>query len=252
MKKKVFLLLLINIIFHNCIGQIKSNNSKSIDMKYFNEKYYNDWEIDTSFPIIPETKFLKKGNNKVKITKGDKVIQVELSSTINPYTYLYTYDIKQEIQLSNGKKFHKMEVGTWEYFDINGKLQKRIDADEGFSFSLNDLIKKMKKEYKIELLDSININISRGFFKNRRCYQISIPTTSEYEYDVYKIDGETGEILLSPNIKDEIQETSQTPKTTTFNGKTYTEEEWKAFEQEQWEKYQAKRNKKGFFDWLFG
>jgi len=41
-------------------------------------------------------------------------------------------------------------------------------------------------------------------------------------------------------------------KTTSFNGKTYTEEEWKAFEQEQWEKYQAKRDHKSFWDKLFG
>ena len=38
----------------------------------------------------------------------------------------------------------------------------------------------------------------------------------------------------------------------TFNGKTYTEEEWKAFEQEQWEKYQAKQNHKSFWERLFG
>lgn len=42
------------------------------------------------------------------------------------------------------------------------------------------------------------------------------------------------------------------PKTTTFQGKTYTEEEWKAFEQEQWEKYQTNRNHKSFWEWLFG
>jgi len=44
----------------------------------------------------------------------------------------------------------------------------------------------------------------------------------------------------------------QKKKTTSFNGKTYTEEEWKAFEQEQWEKYQANRNHKSFWDKLFG
>ena len=46
--------------------------------------------------------------------------------------------------------------------------------------------------------------------------------------------------------------TTKTPKTTSFNGKTYTEEEWKAFEQEQWEKYQANKNHKSFWDKLFG
>ena len=38
----------------------------------------------------------------------------------------------------------------------------------------------------------------------------------------------------------------------TFQGKTYTEEEWKSFEQEQWGKYQANRNHKSFWERLFG
>ena len=44
------------------------------------------------------------------------------------------------------------------------------------------------------------------------------------------------------------------PKKTThtFQGKTYTEEEWKSFEQEQWGKYQANRNHKSFWERLFG
>jgi len=40
--------------------------------------------------------------------------------------------------------------------------------------------------------------------------------------------------------------------TRTFQGKTYTEEEWKSFEQEQWGKYQANRNHKSFWERLFG
>ena len=40
--------------------------------------------------------------------------------------------------------------------------------------------------------------------------------------------------------------------TRTFQGKTYTEEEWKSFEQEQWGKYQSNRNHKSFWERLFG
>ena len=193
---KTFYLYIVLLFSLGC----KAQEFDLCDMKRFDEQVFKDWEVDTSFSSIPNTKFLKKGNNKVKITKGDKIIEVELSNATNPYTYLYTYDAKQKRQVSRGERFHRMEVGIWEYFDSNGKLQKKIDADEGFSFSLNDLIKKMKKEYGIDLLAAIHINMSRGFFNNHRCYQIAIPTTSEYEYDVYKIDGETGEVLLSPKI----------------------------------------------------
>ena len=66
---------------------------------------------------------------------------------------------------------------------------------------------------------------------------------------VWCIDGETGQVYT----KEEYKNRNKSPETThTFQGKTYTEEEWKAFEQEQWEKYQANRNHKSFWERLFG
>lgn len=63
------------------------------------------------------------------------------------------------------------------------------------------------------------------------------------------VDGETGQVYT----EEEFKNRNTSSKTTyTFQGKTYTEEEWKAFEQEQWEKYQAKRNHKSFWERLFG
>ena len=71
----------------------------------------------------------------------------------------------------------------------------------------------------------------------------------DYVDIVWYIDGETGQVYT----KEEYKNRNKSPETThTFQGKTYTEEEWKAFEQEQWEKYQAKRDKKHFWDKWFG
>ena len=39
-----------------------------------------------------------------------------------------------------------------------------------------------------------------------------------------------------PSKEEYLKKIKRTPKTTTFNGKTYTEEEWKAFEQDPWGK----------------
>lgn len=48
-----------------------------------------------------------------------------------------------------------------------------------------------------------------------------------------------------------IKKSSSTPYRT-HNGKNYTEEEWKIFEEQEYQKYQEKKNKKGFLDKLFG
>ena len=69
-----------------------------------------------------------------------------------------------------------------------------------------------------------------------------------YKDQNWYIDGETGQVYT----EEEFINRNKSPKTTTFHGKTYTEEEWKAFEQEQWEKYQVKRDKKSFWERLFG
>ncbi len=71
----------------------------------------------------------------------------------------------------------------------------------------------------------------------------------KFMYVYYLMDVETGRVYTEEEF---FKEEEEKPKTTTFQGKTYTEEEWKAFEQEQWEKYQANRNKKSFWDKLFG
>ena len=63
------------------------------------------------------------------------------------------------------------------------------------------------------------------------------------------VDGETGQVYTEEEFKNRIKSQEITR---TFQGKTYTEEEWKAFEQEQWEKYQAKRDKKHLWERLFG
>ena len=89
--------------------------------------------------------------------------------------------------------------------------------------------------------------------------------SSEYfkQTDEIKLDAQTGEILshrillkdpvlplriIKIVLPDKTHKNYKKDTTHTFQDKTYTEEEWKAFEQEQWEKYQAKRNKKGFWD----
>ena len=242
------------LIIGTYICKSQESNNLIRDMKYFNEDYFKDWKADLSFVATVNSSYLKKGIERVEIEKGGKEILLRFSNTQDPYEYFYTYDPIKKVQLMKGFLFCSMAIGSWEYFDTNGELIKKKDMNEGFTFSLDDLIKKMKQDYQIDLCDKTNnISIIRGYFDGHQCYQIVIPTSFEDEYKVYKIDGFTGEVLLAPNFKRKKEKKKSTSsKNTTFQGKTYTEEEWKAFEQEQWEKYQAKRSKKGFWDILFG
>ena len=53
-------------------------------------------------------------------------------------------------------------------------------------------------------------------------------------YVYYLMDVETGRVYTEEEFFKEEEEKAKT--TITFNGKTYTEEEWKAFEQDPWGK----------------
>ena len=240
-------------------------------MKYFNKEKFKDWEVDTSKLVFPGTTYLKKGNDRVEISIGEKTKQIKLTNIIDPYMYVYRYYAKTDILMQESKFFYSVLIGkTYTYNEI-GKLIKEENWDAPYKVSIEELITICKQKLNLDLMDmSLKLTVER-YNEEKAIYIIRIPdpdTMTGIEAKYITISADNGEILLEKEIhsKEEFQESiediynpssskskdNKAIKTTTFNGKTYTEEEWKAFEQEQWEKYQAKRNKKGFFDWLFG
>ena len=239
-------------------------------MKYFNKEKFKDWEVDTSKLVFPGTTYLKKGNDRVEISIGEKTKQIKLTNIIDPYMYVYRYYAKTDILMQESKFFYSVLIGkTYTYNEI-GKLIKEENWDAPYKVSIEELIKICKQKLNLDLMDmSLKLTIER-YNEEKAIYIIRIPfpNTRNTKAKYITISADNGEILLEKEIhsKEEFQESieeiynpssskskdNKATKTTTFNGKTYTEEEWKAFEQEQWEKYQAKRSKKSFLDKLFG
>ena len=264
---RIFFLTLL-LLINSCKAQ--NNNLNSNNMKYFNKEKFKDWEVDTSKLVFPGTTYLKKGNDRVEISIGEKTKQIKLTNIIDPYMYVYRYYAKTDILMQESKFFYSVLIGkTYTYNEI-GKLIKEENWDAPYKVSIEELIKICKQKLNLDLMDmSLKLTIER-YNEEKAIYIIRIPfpNTRNTKAKYITISADNGEILLEKEIhsKEEFQESieeiynpssskskdNKAIKTTTFNGKTYTEEEWKAFEQEQWEKYQAKRNKKGFFDWLFG
>lgn len=265
---KIFFVYILLLLSFSCTAQINDFNESN--MKYFNKEKFKDWEVDTSKLVFPGTTYLKKGNDRVEISIGEKTKQIKLTNIIDPYMYVYRYYAKTDILMQESKFFYSVLIGkTYTYNEI-GKLIKEENWDAPYKVSIEELITICKRKLNLDLMDiSLDLTIRR-YDKENPIYIIRIPdpdTMTGIEAKYITISADNGEILLEKEIhsKKEYKESmeeihnpslkskdNKAPKTTTFNGKTYTEEEWKAFEQEQWEKYQAKRSKKGFFDWLFG
>ena len=173
-------------------------------------------------------------------------------------------------------------IGKWTFigetliFDKEGNIVSRINEDKKFEkakIKLDDILlflqekkvlnikegtlwydkKYFRFSYEIIFSDQdeeifwiVKINDAIPFNPKKHGYIGCDRPLFFYEY--FYIDAMTGKVFT----QEEFINRHKTPKTTTFHGKTYTEEEWKAFEQEQWEKYQANKNHKSFWDKLFG
>ena len=223
-------------------------------MKRFDEKVFKDWEVDTSKLVFPGTTYLKKGNDRVEISIGEKSKQIKLTNIIDPYMYVYRYYPKTNILMQETKFFYSVLIGKTYTYNEKGKLIKEENWDAPYKVSVEELIAICKRKLNLDLMDmSLDLTIRR-YDKENPIYIIRIPdpdTMTGIEAKYITISADNGEILLEKEIhsKKEYKESmeeihnpslkskdNKASKTTTFNGKTYTEEEWKAFEQDPWGK----------------
>lgn len=275
MKKIIFVSIL---LFFSIQGksQEKDNKLDMNSMKYFNEEQFNDWEKAGDFS--KEEKRLKKGDKKVYILKYKDILNINISSINNAFTERYAYSPKTKVCITYIKEF-KSTMLVLKKYDEQGNLIEEKNYEKMYKISIEKLIEIAKEKLSIDLNLPGPPNVHRYDYDEKRTpvYVITIVYYNGFGRTI-SIDANTGEILFDKEIGggDEFiieynsedhyineyyplkkkrtskSKTTKTPKTTSFNGKTYTEEEWKAFEQEQWEKYQANRNKKSFWDKLFG
>jgi hypothetical protein len=151
MKKIIVLCLL--VLINSCSSQKIKNNLKENTMEYFDINKYKDWEIDTKYSPTGKDKYLKKGEERISIEYFNDAVQIELNTINSPYYKFKKFSLKTNRLLLIGTEFYDIHVGIWESYDETGQLIKKIDYDKPYKFSIEDLIKKMKNEYDIDLLD---------------------------------------------------------------------------------------------------
>jgi len=266
---KIFFVYILLLLSFSCTAQINDFNESN--MKYFNKEKFKDWEVDNSKLICNSAiTYLKKDNKRAKIIIDKDIRRIRISSINDPYTYVYQYYIKTDVLKEEIVLFYDMIIGKIYTYNEIGKIIKEENWDTPYKISIKELIIICKKKLGLDLMDmSLGLRVER-YSHLTPIYVITIPGINMIagEAKYITISADNGEILFEKEIhsKEEFKKfieeiynpspskskDNKAIKTTTFNGKTYTEEEWKAFEQEQWEKYQAKRNKKGFWDKLFG
>ncbi len=115
------------------------------------------------------------------------------------YEFFSEYDINGLLMLTV-TTFYNIEFGTVKHYDKSGNVTKEENLDTSYKFSLDELIRKMKDEYKINILiPSLIFDINRYIVSemNLTLYEVKVKgQIVDYKIHVYLIDGNTGETLL--------------------------------------------------------
>lgn len=181
--------LLFSIV--SCKSQI-ANTKKN--MEYFNiDKFKN-------LPTNPETGLLILENgDEVYYFKGsnDKGFIERTEKKNTPITILKAFHENTSL-LTKGEEFYNFRVGIYKIYDENGNLTEEINYDKDYKFSIDDLIKKMKEEYKIDILKrSPWIKVMRDKIDSGVIYKVMVYLKENKYSDTknYTIDGTTGKVI---------------------------------------------------------
>ncbi|WP_315191138.1 hypothetical protein [Capnocytophaga sputigena] len=206
---KTFYLYIVLLLSLGCKAQEFDLRS----MKRFDEKVFKDWEVDTSKLVFPGTTYLKKGNDRVEISIGEKSKQIKLTNIIDPYMYVYRYYPKTNILMQETKFFYSVLIGKTYTYNEKGKLIKEENWDAPYKVSIEELITICKQKLNLDLLDkSLKITIHR-YNEEKAIYIIRIPfpNTRNTKAKYITISADNGEILLEKEIhsKEEYKESME-------------------------------------------
>ena len=199
---KVFYLYIVLLLSLGC----KAQEFDLRDMKRFDEKVFKDWEVDTEYVQMYDwDRFLKKGDERVRIIETDSFIQVEVSNIANPYKNKNKYDIRTKRLILQSYFFYNCQIGIWKDWSKTGKLIKEVDYDEPYKLSIKDIITLVNQKFSIDLLDmNLLLNVDR-YNRSVPIYIISITksNTRGQEIRYITISADNGEILFDKTLLSE-------------------------------------------------
>ena len=199
---KTFYLYIVLLFSLGCKAQVFDLR----DMKRFDEKVFKDWEVDTVYVQMYDwDRFLKKGDERVRIIKTDSFIQVEFSNIANPYKNKNKYDIRTKRLILQSYFFYNCQIGVWKDWSKTGKLIKEVDYDKPYKLRIKDIITLVNQKFSIDLFDmNLLLNVDRSI-RSVPIYIISItkPNTRGKEIRYITISADNGEILFDKMLSSE-------------------------------------------------
>ncbi len=197
MKILLVIILIVCQFGCDCSKKNKMEKNKIIIMEKFDIVGFNKNKSENEYIIYNENDTI------TKLYETDDYYMRELSLNGKNFKYKYCYNKKNGSLISEFSFFYNMPIGTWKEYDENGKIIKLKNYDENFTFTIDDLVLKLRTELKIDLnsnennqFESISINREYNKKTNKYFYNIDIPSHNG-KYRFIKIDGISGKILIN-------------------------------------------------------
>lgn len=204
----IYIILFIILSLYKGFSQNDSLIDNIEKMKKFNFEDYNEFVRDRSFNQSDKTidGFYKKGKERIRIVTDKSHISLSKEWDDNQYKEIYHYSINTYQLVLYAKYFSHVPCGVRTKYDEEGNLIEKIDHDndEHFNFSIEELIEKMQKEYKIDINDKYLVSIERYYKKDfdTSFYSLIVrPFIDSNRHDGYIVDGNTGRTLMIKHIE---------------------------------------------------
>jgi hypothetical protein len=151
MKRLLYCFLV--ILTTSCATQQSLIKASKFDIKKFELRKVN-----------AEVNYTLKDGTKVRRTQEPQGIFWEsISKSNSPFTFHKSYYKSTGLLKTSVTNFQLFPVGSLKEYDESGKLIKSTDFDKNYKFSIYDLAKKLKTEFKKDIMvNSPGLGVTRG------------------------------------------------------------------------------------------
>lgn len=202
MKTKIVLSLI-------CVFLITCNGLKKEEVKSVNNSVATK-KINSNY--IKKINEINIKDKKIQIIENDSIIElwdygdtyVESRRKRNEMICKkFAYNKQNNLLIESVTHFHDIPIGVLRKYDEKSRLIEEINKDKNYTFSIYDLIKKIKSTHQIDLNNDREQNsVDRDFDKsiNRYIYIITYEKDKNKAFQNGKakyiiVDGQTGKIL---------------------------------------------------------
>lgn len=184
--------LLIFVLVNECKSQESIYKHKSTS------KFKLDRTIFNKYQLLKQNKSAQFISNRLLVTfiELDKYYQVTKQQPKSNFKKFWVYN-KHGNLTASGAIFGEFEVGVISSYNNDGKILSQTNEDLDYKFSVANLISKIRKVYKIDLLNA-NPDISIDRYSDESTgtptYYILIKQAS-FQFRDIRINGSTGELI---------------------------------------------------------